>query len=149
MPTYLPEGMLVSCNLEREDVRDAFISPTANNLGELPPGAIVGSASLRRQAQILSKYPHLKVGRHSCVLFWRLWKARKIFDFYSSTPKRCIPKVHFPPYNGPRVPYACLSLERLLNNGACQSVLWGRWMSMTSSGLNCRLRTSEGTCRPD
>lgn len=62
VPTYLPEGMLVSCNLEREDVRDAFISPTARNLGELPAGSVVGSASLRRQAQILNKYPHLKVG---------------------------------------------------------------------------------------
>ena len=61
VPTYLPEGMLVSCNLEREDVRDAFISPTAKNLGDLPAGSVVGSASLRRQAQILSKYPHLKV----------------------------------------------------------------------------------------
>lgn len=61
VPTYLPDGMLVSCNLEREDVRDAFISPTASCLADLPEGAIVGSASLRRQAQILHKYPHLKV----------------------------------------------------------------------------------------
>lgn len=63
MPTYLPDGMLVNCNLEREDVRDAFISPTAASLADLTEGAIVGSASLRRQAQILHKYPHLKVSR--------------------------------------------------------------------------------------
>ena len=62
MPTYLPEGMLVSCNLEREDVRDVFISPSSSSLAELPEGAVVGSASLRRQAQILHKYPHLKAG---------------------------------------------------------------------------------------
>ena len=49
------------CNLEREDVRDVFISPVAKDLSELPPGAVVGSASLRRQAQILHKFPHLKV----------------------------------------------------------------------------------------
>lgn len=55
----------MSCNLEREDVRDAFISPIASNLGELPAGSVVGSASLRRQAQILGKYPHLKV--HSAL----------------------------------------------------------------------------------
>lgn len=61
VPTYLPKGMLVECNLEREDVRDAFISPHAASLADLAEGAIVGSASLRRQAQILNKYPHLKV----------------------------------------------------------------------------------------
>lgn len=61
VPTYLPEGTVLPCNLPREDVRDVFISPTAKSLAELPEGAVVGSASLRRQAQILNKYPHLKV----------------------------------------------------------------------------------------
>lgn len=61
VPTYLPAGTILPCNLPREDVRDVFISPSAKNLSELPAGAIVGSASLRRQAQILAKYPHLKV----------------------------------------------------------------------------------------
>ena len=62
VPTYLPDGTILPCNLPREDVRDAFISPVAASLGDLPEGAVVGSASLRRQAQILAKYPHLKVG---------------------------------------------------------------------------------------
>ncbi|MEW5300001.1 MAG: hypothetical protein WDW38_002828 [Sanguina aurantia] len=61
VPTYLPEGTVLPCNLPREDARDVFISPVAKSLAELPAGAIVGSASLRRQAQILAKYPHLKV----------------------------------------------------------------------------------------
>lgn len=61
VPTYLPKGTILPCNLPREDVRDVFISPTAKNLSELPAGSTVGSASLRRQAQILNKYPHLKV----------------------------------------------------------------------------------------
>lgn len=61
MPTYLAEGSILPCNLPREDTRDVFISPVASSLGELPEGAVVGSASLRRQAQILHKYPHLKV----------------------------------------------------------------------------------------
>eukprot|EP00798_Chlamydomonas_sp_ICE-L_P027189 gene27189-2432_t len=60
VPTYLPEGTILPCNLPREDVRDVFISPVAKDLSELPEGAVVGSASLRRQAQILSRYPHLK-----------------------------------------------------------------------------------------
>lgn len=60
VPTYLPKGTILPCNMEREDVRDAFISPTASKLADLPHGAVVGSASLRRQAQLLHKYPHLK-----------------------------------------------------------------------------------------
>ncbi len=51
---------MLPCNLPREDVRDVFISPVAKSLSELPPGAVVGTASLRRQAQILHKFPHLK-----------------------------------------------------------------------------------------
>eukprot|EP00884_Botryococcus_braunii_P013201 jgi/Botrbrau1/21882/Bobra.0249s0011.1 len=61
VPTYLPAGTILPCNLPREDVRDAFISNIARSLGELPAGSVIGSASLRRQAQILHKYPSLKV----------------------------------------------------------------------------------------
>lgn len=62
VPTYLAAGSILPCNLPREDVRDVFISPVASSLAELPEGAVIGSASLRRQAQILHKFPHLKVG---------------------------------------------------------------------------------------
>jgi hypothetical protein len=62
VPTYLPPGTVLRCNLPREDTRDVFISAAYGSLAELPEGAVVGSASLRRQAQLLEKYPHLKVG---------------------------------------------------------------------------------------
>ncbi|KAK1284587.1 hypothetical protein QJS10_CPB21g01130 [Acorus calamus] len=61
VPTYFPDNMILPCNLPREDVRDAFISLTAASLAELPAGSVVGSASLRRQSQILYRYPSLKV----------------------------------------------------------------------------------------
>ena len=61
MPTTLPDGLALSCILEREDVRDAWISPAAANLADLPAGAVVGTASLRRQAQILHRRPDLTV----------------------------------------------------------------------------------------
>eukprot|EP00887_Chlorella_sp_A99_P002512 scaffold6.g2512.t1 len=61
VPTYLPPGTILPCNLPREDVRDVFISAKYKNLSELPEGAVVGSASLRRQAQLLAKYPTLQV----------------------------------------------------------------------------------------
>ena len=61
MPTELPEGLVLSAFLTREDVRDAFLSPRADRLVELPHGAVVGSASLRRQALIRRLRPDLKV----------------------------------------------------------------------------------------
>lgn len=54
MPTSLPEGLEIACYLEREDVRDAFISAKATALKDLPAGAHIGTASLRRQAQTLA-----------------------------------------------------------------------------------------------
>ncbi|WP_135081589.1 hydroxymethylbilane synthase [Terasakiella sp. SH-1] len=61
VPTWLPDGLCLPCILPREDVRDVFISNKAKTLADLPQGAVVGTASLRRQAQIKAKYPHLKV----------------------------------------------------------------------------------------
>ena len=64
VPTYLPEGTILPCNLPREDVRDVFISADPDNvksIADLPAGAVVGSASLRRQAQLLAARPDLQV----------------------------------------------------------------------------------------
>ena len=57
MPTVLPAGLAVTCILPREDVRDAFISLKAASLADLPKGAVVGTSSLRRQAQVLHRAP--------------------------------------------------------------------------------------------
>jgi hydroxymethylbilane synthase len=59
--TFLPDGVVLAACLEREDPRDAFLSLKAPSLAELPAGSVVGSASLRRQAQILNRRPDLKV----------------------------------------------------------------------------------------
>jgi len=61
MPVEQPAGLLLDTYLPREDVRDAFVSPRAAALSELPEGAKVGSSSLRRRAQVLVAYPHLHV----------------------------------------------------------------------------------------
>src|SRR5262249_18576726 len=52
MPTILPPGLVIAAVLPREDARDVFISPKAKTLGDLPGGATVGTASLRRQALV-------------------------------------------------------------------------------------------------
>ncbi|KAF0118162.1 MAG: hydroxymethylbilane synthase [Rhodospirillaceae bacterium] len=59
--TILPEGLVLAAILEREDPRDAFVSHRAPSLAELPGGAVVGTASLRRGAQVLHMRPDLKV----------------------------------------------------------------------------------------
>lgn len=61
VPTWLPDGISLPCMLPREDVRDVFISPKAKSIEDLPDGSVIGSASLRRQSQILAKNPKLKV----------------------------------------------------------------------------------------
>ncbi len=61
MPTVLPDGLIISCLLPREDVRDAFISHRHAGIDALPEGAVVGSSSLRRRAQLLHRRPDLKV----------------------------------------------------------------------------------------
>lgn len=61
LPTVLPDVIVIAGYLPREDVRDAFVSPRAPRLGDLPAGAVVGSASLRRQAQVRRFRPDLAV----------------------------------------------------------------------------------------
>ena len=59
--TVLPQGLEIAAVLEREDVRDAFISLKYSSFDDLPEGAIVGTSSLRRQAQVNKRRPDLKV----------------------------------------------------------------------------------------
>jgi hydroxymethylbilane synthase len=61
MPTVLPAGLVLSAFLPREDARDAFISRVAKSLRDLPQRAVVGTASLRRQALIKRLRPDLTI----------------------------------------------------------------------------------------
>jgi hydroxymethylbilane synthase len=61
MPTWLPDGLAIGAMLAREDARDALFARSGTRLAELPRGATVGTASLRRQAQLLALRPDLKV----------------------------------------------------------------------------------------
>lgn len=66
VPTWLPEGTVLPCNLPREDTNDAFIykDGSVKSIEELPDNSVIGTASLRRQAQLMAKNPTLK-----CVNF--------------------------------------------------------------------------------
>ncbi len=61
VPMDFPEGLGLFCICEREDPRDAFVSNTFASLDELPVGSVVGTSSLRRQAQLLARRPDLKI----------------------------------------------------------------------------------------
>jgi len=61
MPAALPDGLVIAAVPEREDPRDAFLSRDAQTLEDLPQGARLGTASLRRQAQSLHARPDLDV----------------------------------------------------------------------------------------
>lgn len=57
----LPAGLHIVAVCEREDARDAFVCQRYPSLAALPPGARVGTASLRRQCQLRARFPHLEV----------------------------------------------------------------------------------------
>jgi len=61
VPVELPDGLHLAVILEREEPFDAFVSNQFNNLEELPPNAKIGTASLRRQCQLLAKYPNFQI----------------------------------------------------------------------------------------
>ena len=61
VPMDLPEGFMLAAIGKREDPRDAFVSNRFKYLSDLPPGARVGTSSLRREAQLRARYPHLTV----------------------------------------------------------------------------------------
>lgn len=61
VPMDLPAGFVLAAVLEREDPRDAFVSSRQARLEDLPHGAVVGTSSLRRHAQLLSLRPDLRI----------------------------------------------------------------------------------------
>ncbi|WP_445506410.1 hydroxymethylbilane synthase [Niallia sp. 03190] len=61
MPAVLPSGLIIGCIPQREDHRDALISKNHTPLKELKKGAIVGTSSLRRGAQLLAERPDLEI----------------------------------------------------------------------------------------
>ena len=61
LPTWLPAGLTIGCLLPREDPRDALFAREGNSIASLPRGAVVGTASLRRAAQLLAQRPDLRI----------------------------------------------------------------------------------------
>ncbi len=77
VPAQLPDGLDILCVPPREDARDAFISREGHSFQDLPVGATVGTASLRRQAQLLHARPDLKITMLRGNLDTRLRKLKE------------------------------------------------------------------------
>lgn len=76
MPTVLPEGLALVCYPERENVADAFISNKVSRFDDLPQGAVMGSASLRRRALMWRKRPDLEMVMYRGNVGTRLQKLQ-------------------------------------------------------------------------
>jgi len=61
VPAELPEGFALIATLARENPQDAFVSNRYARLDDMPPGAVIGTSSLRREAQLHAQYPYLGV----------------------------------------------------------------------------------------
>ncbi len=61
VPMELPEGFALTAIMEREDPRDALVSASFASLDEMPAGTVVGTSSLRREAALRTRYPHLVI----------------------------------------------------------------------------------------
>ena len=61
LPTFLPDGLVLGAVLARGDPRDVLITRERSSLDALPPGAVIGTSSPRRQAQLLARRPELRV----------------------------------------------------------------------------------------
>ena len=61
VPVNLPPGFVIAAIGEREDPRDALVSPRHGSLTELPAGAVVGTSSLRRESQLRERFPALRI----------------------------------------------------------------------------------------
>src|ERR687897_1978384 len=61
LPTWLPEGLIIGSVLPREDPRDVLIARAGEDLDDLPDAAVVGTASVRRRAQLLARRSDLRI----------------------------------------------------------------------------------------
>ena len=133
MPAQLPAGLTMAALLPREDPRDAFMSPVAASLDDLPQGAVVGSSSVRRTAQVLRLRPDLKPIQFRGNVETRL---RKLSDGVAQATF-----------------LACAGLNRLgLADRITQPVPVDVMLPAVAQGaigIETRAGTSCGSCRPE
>lgn len=159
MPTVLPDGLELSCFLPRESPADAFLSPKAKNLDDLPLNAVVGSSSLRRQALIRRLRPDLEVVTFRGNVQTRLRKLEEgVVDAtllahaglkrlgIESRITGLLPLDSFPPAPG----QGAICVETRIGDDAVAGLLSGVNHADTAIALRCErafLARLDGSCR--
>lgn len=159
MPTKLPDGLFLSAFLPREDVRDAFIGRTAKKLTDLPQGATVGSASLRRQALIRRLRPDLNVITFRGQVDTRLRKLAEgqadatllAYAGLKRLGKLDVPTELLDPKDFPPAPaQGAICIESRIGDDRVNSLLEAINDSATFDAVMCErafLETLDGSCR--
>ena len=159
MPTQLPEGLELSAFLPRERVADAFVSRSFPSLAELPRAAVVGSASLRRQALIRRIRPDLSVVTFRGIVNPGLRKldaggvtatlpagaGRPCLGFEEHITE-LMPIDEFPPAPG----QGAICVETRIGDAATGALLAGVNHADTADALACErafLAALDGSCR--
>ena len=159
MPTIQPEGLVIDCYLPREDVRDAFVSSRFGSIAELPQGAVVGSSSLRRRAQLAHRRPDLQLVEFRGNIQTRLKKLEDgvaVATFLAMAGLSRLGMEHVargavePGEMLPAVAQGCIGVERRADDARIQSMLAA--IADRDSGLRVTaerafLKRLDGSCQ--
>lgn len=159
MATRLPEGLEIMAYLPREDIRDAFVSPVAASLMSLPDGAMVGTASLRRQALVRKLRPDLQVKIFRGQVDTRLRKlaegeADATLLAYAGLKRLGKPdvatEIFDPAFLPPAPAQGAICLEARSNNASIRTLLAAVNDPDTFAAVSCErafLEVLDGSCR--
>ncbi|MGZ3313650.1 MAG: hydroxymethylbilane synthase [Caulobacteraceae bacterium] len=158
VPSSLPEGLVIAATPEREDVRDAFVSTTYARFEDLPQGARLGTASLRRQTQALFRRPDLALVNLRGNVQTRLAKLERgeadgILLAYAGLRRLGLQDVARQLFDPDEIPTApgqgCLAIETRIEDAGSA---WARALNHAPTGLanaaeRGALEALEGSCR--
>jgi hydroxymethylbilane synthase len=158
MPTVQPEGLVLDCYLPREDVRDAFVSPAVARLADLPEGAVVGSSSLRRRAQLAHRRPDLRLVEFRGNVQTRMRKLEDgvaVATFLAMAGLKRLGLTHVargaiePDEMLPAVAQGCIGIERRQDDRRAGALLEAIHQGPTGRRLACErafLAALDGSC---
>ncbi|WP_029522701.1 hydroxymethylbilane synthase [Persephonella sp. KM09-Lau-8] len=159
VPTYFPEGLGLVAITEREDPRDAFLSVKYNSLDEMPSGAVLGTSSLRRKAQILEKRKDLVIKDLRGNVDTRIRKLEEgqydgIILAYAGLKRlgleNKVKQIFEPDYMIPAVAQGFLGIEARLDDEETKrivSVLNHKESELRAKAERAFLKTLEGGCQ--
>ncbi len=159
VPTYFPEGLGLVAITKREDPRDAFLSVKYNSIEEMPEGAVLGTSSLRRKAQILEKRKDLVIKDLRGNVDTRIRKLEEgqydgIILAYAGLKRlgleNKVKQIFEPDYMIPAVAQGFLGIEARLDDEETKrivSVLNHRESELRAKTERAFLKTLEGGCQ--